>query len=112
DGKGVDVIVDQISASVANDNMKAAAVLGCIVNVGRLGGTRGEFNFDLHALKRIDYIGVTFRTRSIDEVREITRRMRADLWEAVEAGKLYLPIDRVFPLDEAAAAQAHMRANA
>jgi NADPH2:quinone reductase len=112
DGKGVDLIVDQISAPVANDNMKAAAVLGRIVNVGRLGGTRGEFNFDLHALKRIDYIGVTFRTRSIEEVREITRRMRADLWDAVEAGRLHLPIDRSFPLDQAAAALEHMKANA
>ncbi|MEJ0068646.1 MAG: zinc-binding dehydrogenase [Pseudomonadota bacterium] len=111
-GKGVDLIVDQISASVANDNMKAASVLGRIVNVGRLGGTRGEFNFDLHALKRIDYIGVTFRTRSIEEVREITRKMRADLWDAVEAGKLHLPIDRSFPLDQAGAALDHMKANA
>jgi NADPH2:quinone reductase len=110
-GKGVDLIVDQISASVANDNLKAAAVRGRIVNVGRLGGFKGEFDFDLHALKRIDYIGVTFRTRSIEEVREINRRMRADLWQAVEAGKLALPIDRTFPLDEAAAALAHMKAN-
>ena len=112
DGKGVDLIVDQISGYVANSNMKAAAVLGRIVNVGRLGGMKGEFDFDLHALKRIDYIGVTFRTRSLEEVREIVRRMRADLWDAIEAGKLALPIDRSFPLDEAAAAQAHMRANA
>jgi NADPH:quinone reductase len=111
-GKGVDLIIDQISASVANQNMKAAAVLGRIVNVGRLGGVKGEFDFDLHALKRIDYIGVTFRTRSLEEVREITRKMREDLWPLVEAGTLHLPIDRVFPLDEAAAAQAHMRANA
>ncbi len=110
-GKGVDLIVDQISASVANDNLKAAAVRGRIVNVGRLGGFKGEFDFDLHALKRIDYIGVTFRTRSVEEVREINRRMRADLWQAVEAGKLALPIDRTFPLDEAAAALAHMKAN-
>jgi len=111
-GKGVDLIIDQISGGVANQNMKAAAVLGRIVNVGRLGGMKGEFDFDLHALKRIDYIGVTFRTRSLEEVREIVRRMRADLWEAIEAGKLHLPIDRTFPLEEAAAAQAHMRANA
>jgi NADPH:quinone reductase len=111
-GKGVDLIIDQVSASVANQNMKAAAILGRIVNVGRLGGMKGEFDFDLHALKRIDYIGVTFRTRSPEEVREIVRRMRADLWGAVEAGTLALPIDRSFPLDEAAAAQAHMRANA
>jgi NADPH:quinone reductase len=111
DGKGVDLIVDQVSASVANQNMKAAAILGRIVNVGRLGGMKGEFDFDLHALKRIDYIGVTFRTRSLEEVREIVRRMREDLWPAVEAGRLALPIDRSFPLDEAAAAHAHMRAN-
>src|ERR1700694_1650368 len=51
-GKGVDLIVDQVSASVANQNLAAAALLGRIVNVGRLGGMKGEFNFDLHALKR------------------------------------------------------------
>jgi NADPH:quinone reductase len=111
DGRGVDLIIDQVSASVANQNMKAASILGRIVNVGRLGGFKGEFDFDLHALKRIDYIGVTFRTRSLDEVREIVRRMREDLWPAVEAGRLALPIDRIFPLDEAADAQAYMRAN-
>ena len=110
-GKGVDLIVDQISASVANQNMKATAILGRIVNVGRLGGKKGEFDFDLHALRRIDYIGVTFRTRTNEEVREIAKRMRADLWPAVEAGKLQLPIDRTFTLDQAAEAQAFMRSN-
>ena len=111
-GKGVHLIIDQVSASVANANMKAARVLGRIVNVGRLGGAKGEFDYDLHALKRIDYIGVTFRTRSIEEVREINRLMRADLRGAIEAGTLRLPIDRSFPLAEAVAAFAHMRANA
>jgi NADPH2:quinone reductase len=112
DGKGVNVIIDMISGSVANGNMKAASLLGRIVNVGRLGGAKAEFDFDLHALRRIDYIGVTFRTRTLDEVREIVRKMRADLWDGVAAGKLRLPIDKSFSLDEAVAAQAHMRANA
>ena len=53
---------------------------------------------------RIDYIGVTFRTRTSRKYNEINRLMRADLWPAVEAGKLALPIDKTFPLDEAAAA--------
>src|SRR5262245_31984144 len=43
DGKGIDLIVDQVSASVANENMKAAAVLGRIVNVARLGGFKVQF---------------------------------------------------------------------
>jgi len=110
-GKGVDVIVDLVSASVANQNLAAAAILGRIVNVGRLGGMKGEFDFDLHAAKRIDYIGVTFRTRTLDEIREINRLMRADLWGAVEAGTLALPIHRTFPLGEIGEALAMMRAN-
>ncbi|MEJ2121002.1 MAG: zinc-binding dehydrogenase [Alphaproteobacteria bacterium] len=110
-GDGVHLIVDMISAGVMNDNMKATRVLGRIVNVGRLGGFTGEFDFDLHARKRIDYIGVTFRTRSIEEVREIVWRMREDLWEAVTAGDLSLPIDKTFALKDAVAAQEHMRAN-
>jgi NADPH2:quinone reductase len=111
-GKGVNLIVDMVSGPIMNQNMKATAVLGRIVNVGRLAGTKAEFDFDLHALKRIDHVGVTFRTRSVEEVREIVRRMRADLWDAVAAGKLRLPIDRTFPLAEAPAALAHMRSNA
>ena len=108
---GVDVIVDMISGSVADQNLHAAAVLGRIVNVGRLGGMTGTFNFELHAFKRIDYIGVTFRTRSLDEIRAINRLMRADLWPAVQAGKLTMPICRTYPLHEIASALALMRAN-
>jgi len=95
-----------------NGNLEATRILGRIVNVGRLGGNKGEFDFDKHALKRIDYIGVTFRTRSAEEVREINRRWRADLWPAMEAGKLALPIYKSYPLAEIAEALAVMRANA
>jgi NADPH2:quinone reductase len=111
-GKGVNLIVDMVSGALVNQSMKATAVLGRIVNVGRLGGMRAEFDFDLHALRRIDYIGVTFRTRSVEEVREIVRRMRADLWDAVAAGKLRLPIDRTYALAQAPAALDYMRSNA
>ena len=110
-GKGVDLIVDLVSAPVANQNLEAASILGRIVNVGRLGGMKGEFDFDKHALKRIDYIGVTFRTRSVEEVREINRLMRADLWPAIEAGKLSLPIYKTFRLADIAEALALIRAN-
>jgi NADPH2:quinone reductase len=110
-GKGVDLIVDMVSGGVANQNFEAAALLGRIVNVGRLGGMTGEFNFDLHALKRIDYIGVTFRTRSLDEIREINRLMRADPWPTIEAGKLSLPIYETYPLDDIAEALALMCSN-
>ncbi|MEA2990568.1 MAG: NADPH:quinone reductase, partial [Alphaproteobacteria bacterium] len=110
-GRGVDLVVDMVSGPTVNGSLDATRILGRIVNVGRLGGQKGEFNFDLHAMKRIDYIGVTNRTRTPAELNEVTRRMREDLWPAVEAGTLSLPIDKTFPLAQVTAALAMMKAN-
>jgi NADPH2:quinone reductase len=110
-GEGVDLIVDQVSGKVASQNLKATKIKGRIVNVGRLGGTHADFNFDLHAARRIDYIGVTFRTRTIEEIREIFDEVRKDLWAAVESRKLRLPIDKVFTFDDIGKAFEHMEAN-
>jgi NADPH2:quinone reductase len=111
DGKGVNVVVDMLSGPLVNPLMRATAMLGRIVNVGRLAGTNADFDFNLHALRRIEYIGVTFRTRTVDEVRVISRLMRADLWDAVKARKLKLPIDARFPLDQVPQAHARMQDN-
>jgi NADPH:quinone reductase len=111
DSEGVDLIVDQVSGGVANQNMKATRIRGRIVNVGRLGGTHGDFNFDLHAARRITYIGVTFRSRSIEEIREIFREVQNDIWPAVESRKLQLPIDKVFAFDDIGKAFERMEAN-
>ncbi len=110
-GRGVDLIVDQLAGTAMNGNLRAAAIEGRIVNVGRLAGTHGDFDFDLHALKRIRYIGVTFRTRTVWEVRDVVARLRADLWPAVEAGRLALPIAARFPLERIEDAFALMAAN-
>jgi NADPH2:quinone reductase len=110
-GKGLDLTVDMLSGPTVNQTMRCTAVKGRIVNIGRLAGMKAEFDFDLHARKRIDYIGVTFRTRSIGEIHDIMIRMRDDLWEHVTAGKIQLPIDATFPLAQAAEAHAYVRAN-
>jgi NADPH:quinone reductase-like Zn-dependent oxidoreductase len=110
-GGGVELIVDMLSGYVANQNLHATKVLGRIINIGRLGGMTSEFDYDTHSRKRIHYIGASFRTRSIEEIREITRLFRADLWDAVLDGRLRIPIDRTFALDAIADAAAHARAN-
>ena len=111
DGRGFDVIIDMLSGQFAQRNLEVAAIEGRIVNVGRLAGERAELDLDLHAAKRITYVGVTFRSRSHDETREINRRMQEDLGAAVASRKLALPIDRRFAFDDAAGAFTRMRAN-
>ena len=111
DGKGLNLTVDMLSGATVSATMACTALLGRIVNIGRLAGMKAEFDFDAHARQRIDYIGVTFRTRTIDEVREILVKMRADLWDAVSSGKITVPIDKTYPLADAKAGHEHMRGN-
>ncbi|MFO1159742.1 MAG: zinc-binding dehydrogenase [Reyranellaceae bacterium] len=111
-GKGADLVIDMIGGPVINQNMQAAAVKGRIVDVGRMGGLKGEIDLDLHSLKRISFVGVTFRTRSVEEIHTIIRLMVDDIWPDVVAGRVKVPIDRSFPLEAVADAYAHMRANA
>jgi NADPH2:quinone reductase len=111
DGKGLDLTVDMLSGPTVSQTMRCTKLLGRIVNIGRLAGMKAEFDFDLHARNRIDYIGVTFRTRTLEEVREILIKMRADLWDDIKAGRVKVPIDKTYPLAEAKAAHEHMRAN-
>jgi NADPH:quinone reductase len=110
-GEGVDLVVDMVAGATVVESMRATRVRGRIVNVGRLGGANGEFDFDLHALRRLEYTGVTFRTRSAEEIAAIVRGMHTDLWQAVAAGELALPIDSSFPLDQAADAHQRMSEN-
>lgn len=110
-GRGVDVIMDNVGASVLKGNMEALAIGGRMVGVGRLGGKMAEIDLDLLALKRLKLIGVTFRTRGIEEKAELARRAMADLGPLIESGKLAPLVDKVFSLDEALAAQEYMKSN-
>ena len=110
-GRGVDLVIDMLSGPDTNETLRATAIGGRIVNVGRLAGQNANFDFDLHALRRIKYIGVTFRTRSAAEVGVISEAVERDLWQALSAGRLRLPIDRVMPLDQTASALGEMAAN-
>ncbi|MGU3480128.1 zinc-binding dehydrogenase [Methylobacterium sp. D48H] len=56
-------------------------------------------------------VGVTNRTRSIEEQRAITERVRSDLWQAIAKERFSLPIDSRYPLAEASAALARMKQN-
>jgi NADPH:quinone reductase-like Zn-dependent oxidoreductase len=112
DGKGVDVIIDHVGSPYLADNLRCLALRGRLVSVGRLGGRAGELDLDLLALKRLRLIGVTFRTRTLDERIAIAQRFATDLLPALADGRLRPLIDRVFPLREALAAQAYMASNA
>jgi NADPH2:quinone reductase len=112
DGKGVNIIIDHVGASQLRDNLRCLALCGRLVSVGRLGGNNSEINLDFLALRRLQLIGVTFRTRTMEERAEIVRRFAADVLPALADGRLKPVIDKVFPLKDALAAQEYLASNA
>jgi len=111
-GAGTDVIIDHVGASSLKENLRCMALKGRLVSVGRLGGGTGELDLELLAFKRLQLIGVTNRTRTIDEKIAIAWGVASDLLPALGDGRLKPVIDRVFPLYQASEAQAYMASNA
>ena len=111
EGKGVDILIDHVAGPTANSNMRATKIGGCIVNVGRLGGMNDLFDFDLHALRRIRYLGVTFRTRNAVEVENIVEATTRELMPGLSSGAFSLPIHQVFKLEQATEAFSMMQRN-
>lgn len=105
DGRGADVVVDHVGGPFLADHVAAAALQGRIVGVGRLGGAEGVLDMEALALKRLEIIGVTFRTRSADERAAIAAGVRDDLTAAMAAGRLDPRIDRVLPWTDVLTAQ-------
>lgn len=108
-GRGFDIIVDNVGAGALDFNIKAAAICGRIVSVGRLGGFRDMIELDELARKRLRLIGVTFRTRSREEHAAVVRAYERDVMPAFASGAIRPVVDRVFGLDEAAEAQDYMK---
>jgi NADPH:quinone reductase-like Zn-dependent oxidoreductase len=103
-GRGVDVLIDCVGGATIDANLRLMALRGRIVSVGRLGGNHGTIDLDYLALRRLRLLGVTFRTRTLEERIDCVQRCAADLLEPLARGQLQPVVDEVFPFDQVAAA--------
>jgi NADPH:quinone reductase-like Zn-dependent oxidoreductase len=62
--------------------------------------------------KRLTLRGTVLRARSLDEKRAVTAAFARDVVPLFDGRTLRPTVDRVFPLDEIAAAHAHLASNA
>ena len=110
--RGVDVIIDNVGGPMLADNIRALAIKGRLVSVGRNAGNVGECDLDQVAFKRASIIGVTFRTRSPQESFLCSERFAAACLEGLRSGALKPVLDRTFPFDKIADAHAYMLSDA
>ena len=112
EGRGVDVLLDCVGGTTIDANLRLMALCGRIVSVGRLAANSGVVDLDHLALRRLKLIGVTFRTRSLQERIDCVQRCAEDLLEPLAQGKLQAVVEKVFPVEEVAAAHDYMARNA
>lgn len=106
--RGIDVIIDNVGGPLLADHIRALAIRGRLISVGRNAGNLGECNLDEVARKRVSIIGVTFRTRSLEESLTCGERFAADLLADFSTGALKPVLDRTFPFEQIADAHAYM----
>jgi len=111
EGQGVDLIMDQVGSSLFDANMKALALGGRLITVGRNAGSMAHLNLDELARKNASVIGRTFRTRTVSQTQECTRRFDEDCALGVANGSIKVILDRSFQLSELDAAQAYLMSN-
>ncbi len=111
DGQGVDVILDPVGGSYLSRNIEALRRFGRLVNIGLLGGAKGELNMSQVLGKRLLIVGSTLRGRPPAEKIAITRRFEVEVWPKLLDGRLRPVIDTTFSIADAQAAHEYVRAN-
>jgi NADPH:quinone reductase-like Zn-dependent oxidoreductase len=109
DGKGARVIFDAVAGDTLNALIGAASPRACIVVYGTLAGAVSSVVLPPAMLK-----GVSIRGYAMNEfVSDPDNRSRAleFVYYGLGTGKLRPVIDRVFPLEEIAAAYRHLESN-
>jgi NADPH2:quinone reductase len=109
---GIDMVVDNIGADALDPCMEVMNVGGRFCTIGRMSGVHtADFNIDRLAEKRLHLYGVSNRLRNAAQRAESAKRFMADLFPALSDGRIKPIVDRSFPLDDIAAAQAYVEAD-
>jgi len=105
DGRGADVVLDNMGAAYLARNIEVLATGGRLVVIGLQGGTKAELDLGRMLGKRVTVSATTLRARPLEEKAAICAAVVDEAWPLVESGAIVPVVDRVLPMS--AAAEAH-----
>jgi putative PIG3 family NAD(P)H quinone oxidoreductase len=111
DGRGVDVVLDNMGAKYLARNVDALATAGRLVVIGLMGGRKGELDLGKLLSKRAAVIATSLRARPAEEKAAIVAAVREHVWPLIEEGTVRPVIHQTYPLADAAQAHRDMEAS-
>lgn len=110
-GKGIDVTLDLVAGAYVAAGIQAAAKRGRIMLIGTVAGRSATIPVGMVLGKRLTLLGTVLRARTLEEKREVTAAFARDVLPLFDSGRLTPTVDRVFTLDDIAAAHARLASN-
>lgn len=102
--RGVDVVLDIWGGEYLSRNIRCLRSRGRLVQIGVMGGAKGELDLARVLFNRLTITGSTLRSRSPDEKGTIARELEAQVWPLLERREVAPVVHRTLPLSEAAEA--------
>ena len=106
------VVLELIGGPYLDEDIRTVPVLGRIVLVGLLAGTRAEIDLSAILRKRVRVLGTVLRARPFEEKIAAMQSFEAHIVPLLQRGLVTPVIDTVMDLDAAAAAHERMASNA
>lgn len=112
DGRGVDVVLDLVGGPYVAPSVDALALKGRMIFIGTVAGVEAPLSLRAMLSKRLTLRGTVLRARPLEEKILATRAFAAEVVPLLANGRARVPVDRVYSLDEIAAAHAYVESNA
>jgi NADPH2:quinone reductase len=110
-GKGVDVVLDMVAGPYVAREVDCLADDGRIALIALLGGAKAQVDLGQVLRRRLSISGSTLRPRPVAFKAAIARQLQERVWPLIEQGRIKPVIYKVFPLEQAAEAQALMESS-
>ncbi|MGK3998028.1 NAD(P)H-quinone oxidoreductase [Sorangium sp. So ce1024] len=111
-GAGVDAVLELVGGAYVKEDLRACATRGRIALVGLTAGATAELDLRELLRKRVELFGTVLRSRPIEEKIAAAQVLERNISPWLARGAVRPIIDRVFPLEDAAAAHIYMASNA
>lgn len=108
---GADVTLELVGGAYVAEDLRAAAQNGRVLLVGLTGGAHADLDLGLLLRKRITLKGTVMRARPLEEKIQAAQVLERNLSPWVAKRVVKAVVDKVFPLEEAAAAHAYVAAD-